>query len=52
MSKAPWYQPTAVHWVMSAKQEATRLKRLEMLITDSENERTIAQLTRPSKNNL
>jgi uncharacterized protein YdeI (YjbR/CyaY-like superfamily) len=48
-SKAPWYQRTSIHWVMSAKQEATRLKRLETLITDSENERTLRQLTGPSK---
>lgn len=46
-SKAPWYRRTSIHWVMSAKQEATRLKRLETLITDSENKRTIRQLTRP-----
>lgn len=48
-SKAPWYQRTSIHWVMSAKQEATRLKRLETLISDSENERTIAPLTRTPK---
>lgn len=48
-SKAPWYQRTSIHWVMSAKQEATRLKRLETLIKDSENEKTIAPLTRPAK---
>jgi uncharacterized protein YdeI (YjbR/CyaY-like superfamily) len=45
-SQAPWYQRTAIHLVMSAKQEATRLKRLETLIGDSENEKTIKQLTR------
>jgi uncharacterized protein YdeI (YjbR/CyaY-like superfamily) len=45
-SCAPWYQRTSIHWVMSAKQEATRLKRLQTLINDSENERTIAPLTR------
>ena len=48
-SKAPWYQRSSIHWVMSAKQEATQLKRLQILISDSENERTIALLTRPSK---
>lgn len=48
-SNAPWYQRTSIHWVMSAKQEATRLKRLETLISDSENERTIAPLTRTPK---
>jgi uncharacterized protein YdeI (YjbR/CyaY-like superfamily) len=45
-SQAPWYQRTAIHLVMSAKQEATRIKRLETLISDSEKERTIKQLTR------
>jgi len=48
-SKAPWYQRTAIHWVMSAKQEVTRLNRLETLIEDSANERTIKQLTRDPK---
>jgi uncharacterized protein YdeI (YjbR/CyaY-like superfamily) len=48
-SKAPWYQRTSIHWVMSAKQEATRLKRLQILINDSENEKTIRQLTRTTK---
>lgn len=48
-SKAPWYQRTSIHWVISAKQEATQLKRLEKLICDSENERTIALLTRTRK---
>ena len=45
-SQAPWYQRTAIHLVMSAKQEATRIKRLETLISDSEKGRTIKQLTR------
>ena len=45
----PWYQRTSVHWVMSAKQEATQLKRLETLISDSENNKTIAPLTRTAK---
>jgi len=48
-SRAPWYQRTSIHWVMSAKQEATRLKRLQTLIDDSENERTIGLLTRNPK---
>jgi uncharacterized protein YdeI (YjbR/CyaY-like superfamily) len=48
-SRAPWYQRTCIHWVMSAKQEATRLTRLQTLINDSENERTIRGLTRSSK---
>jgi uncharacterized protein YdeI (YjbR/CyaY-like superfamily) len=33
---APGYRKTSVHWVMSAKQEATQLKRLTKLIADSE----------------
>lgn len=37
-SQAPWYKRTASYWVISARQEATRLRRLQMLIDDSENE--------------
>ena len=33
-STAPSYQKTTTRWVMSAKQEATKLKRLEELIRD------------------
>jgi uncharacterized protein YdeI (YjbR/CyaY-like superfamily) len=33
---APSYRKVSVHWVMSAKQEATRIKRLHQLISDSE----------------
>jgi uncharacterized protein YdeI (YjbR/CyaY-like superfamily) len=35
-SQAPSYQRTAIHWVMSAKQEATRLNRFQTLVEDSE----------------
>ncbi|MBT29597.1 MAG: bacteriocin-protection protein [Thalassobius sp.] len=35
--EAPYYKKIAIHWVMSAKQEKTRIKRLETLIEDSEN---------------
>ena len=34
-SQAPWYQRTATFWVISAKQEETRLRRLATLIEDS-----------------
>lgn len=44
-SRAPWYQRTSIHWVMNARRQATQLKRLQTLITDSENQRTLAQLT-------
>jgi uncharacterized protein YdeI (YjbR/CyaY-like superfamily) len=48
-SKPPSYQKPAVWWIMSAKQEETRLKRLTQLIEDSENGRSIAPLTRTLK---
>jgi uncharacterized protein YdeI (YjbR/CyaY-like superfamily) len=43
-SMAPSYQRTAIHWVMNAKQEVTKLKRLSELINDSEAERKIKSL--------
>lgn len=43
-SKAPSYKRTAIHWVMRAKQEATRLRRLETLISDSEAGRKLKAL--------
>ena len=48
-AQAPWYQRTATWWVISAKKEETRLRRLATLIEDSENGRTIAMLARPTK---
>jgi uncharacterized protein YdeI (YjbR/CyaY-like superfamily) len=48
-AQAPWYQRTAAFWVLSAKREETKLKRLAKLIEDSRNERTIPPLTRPPK---
>jgi uncharacterized protein YdeI (YjbR/CyaY-like superfamily) len=41
LSMAPSYQRTAIHWVMNAKQESTKIKRLAELINDSEAERKI-----------
>jgi len=35
------YQRLVIHWVMSAKQESTRVRRLEILIQDSEAGRKI-----------
>ena len=40
-----WYQRVAIHRIMTAKQEATQLKRLEQLIKDSEEEKTIKELS-------
>lgn len=48
-SRPPSYQQPAIMWVMSATQEATRLKRLGILIECSEQGRTIAPLTRPTR---
>jgi uncharacterized protein YdeI (YjbR/CyaY-like superfamily) len=45
-SKPPWYQRTATHWVVSAKQEATRERRFDTLIADSAAGRDIAPLRR------
>ena len=40
----PWYRKTTCWLVISAKTEATRLKRLNQLIDDCANSRTVAQL--------
>lgn len=45
-SQAPWYCRTATYWVISAKREETKAKRLKILIEDSTAGRTIAPLTR------
>jgi uncharacterized protein YdeI (YjbR/CyaY-like superfamily) len=45
-AQAPWYQRTAVFWVISAKKEETRQKRLARLIDASGNEQSIAPLKR------
>jgi len=45
--QAPWYQRTSIFWVMNAKKEETRLKRLATLIECSREERSIKPLTRP-----
>lgn len=41
---APSYKKTVARWVMHAKQESTRLKRLNELINDSSNGRKIKQV--------
>ena len=45
----PSYKKTATRWVLSAKQEETRLRRLTQLITDSEAEQYIKPLRRPGR---
>jgi uncharacterized protein YdeI (YjbR/CyaY-like superfamily) len=46
-SQPPGYQRNCAIWVMDAKREETRLRRLETLIADSEARRRIGLLARP-----
>ena len=48
-AQPPSYRKTAIWWVVSAKQEATRRKRLATLIDDSAHGRTIRPLTRRTR---
>ena len=45
-TQAPWYQRTCTHWVLRAKQEATRQRRLATLIDCSAAGRPIGPLDR------
>jgi uncharacterized protein YdeI (YjbR/CyaY-like superfamily) len=47
--QAPWYQRTTAFWVMSAKREETRDRRLAILIGDSEKGRRLGMLTPKAK---
>jgi uncharacterized protein YdeI (YjbR/CyaY-like superfamily) len=42
----PWYRRTALWWVVSAKKEETRARRLDTLIADSAAGRVLKQLDR------
>ena len=48
-AQGPGYQRTANWWVMSAKKEETRLRRLAALIEESEKGRKLAAITGPTK---
>jgi uncharacterized protein YdeI (YjbR/CyaY-like superfamily) len=48
-SQARWYQRVTTWWVISAKKEETRLKRLSVLIDHSQDRRTLPQLARLKK---
>lgn len=48
-AQPPGYRRTATFWVMSAKQETTRARRLARLLADSAAGRRLAQLARPVK---
>jgi uncharacterized protein YdeI (YjbR/CyaY-like superfamily) len=47
-SQPPWYRRTSTFWVMSAKREETRERRLEVLIACSEKGTPIPPLRRPA----
>ena len=48
-SQPPGYRQTAIYWVVSAKREETRARRLAALIDDSAHGRRIAQLASTPK---
>ncbi len=48
-AQAPWYQRTSSFWIVSAKQEETRQRRLATLISDSERGRRLDMLTPKAK---
>lgn len=48
-SQAPSYQRAAIWWVISAKKDETRARRLAALIEDSRNRRRIDLLTSPAR---
>ncbi len=45
-TQAPWYRRTSIYWVMSAKKEETRERRLATLIEVSEKRKPLPQLDR------
>jgi uncharacterized protein YdeI (YjbR/CyaY-like superfamily) len=44
-TQPPWYRKNAIWWVVSAKREETRARRLRTLIEDSANGRRLRRLT-------
>ncbi len=48
VAQPPSYRRVATFWVLSAKQEATRARRLAQLIADSAHGRRLRMLTRPA----
>jgi uncharacterized protein YdeI (YjbR/CyaY-like superfamily) len=51
LSRPAWYRRTSTYWVISAKKEATRIKRLNELIRDSSRRINILPLRRSTKSN-
>jgi len=48
-AQPPWYRRAATGWVVTAKKDETRRKRLATLIDDSAHGRPIGPLARPAK---
>jgi uncharacterized protein YdeI (YjbR/CyaY-like superfamily) len=48
-TQPPWYRKNAIWWVVSAKREETRTRRLHTLIDDSANGRRLRRLTAPAR---
>jgi uncharacterized protein YdeI (YjbR/CyaY-like superfamily) len=48
-SQAPWYRRTAAYWVISAKRDETRDRRLGVLIECSKKRERIPHLSRPPR---
>jgi uncharacterized protein YdeI (YjbR/CyaY-like superfamily) len=48
-AQPPWYRRTTAWWILSAKKEETRQKRLTSLIEASAQEQWIQGLSRPDK---
>ncbi|WP_367897860.1 YdeI family protein [Leptospira sp. WS58.C1] len=44
-TQAPYYRRTSIWWVISPKKEETRLKRLDILISDSKSQKRIDAVT-------
>jgi uncharacterized protein YdeI (YjbR/CyaY-like superfamily) len=47
-AQPPWYRRAAIHWVMSAKRDATRDRRLAQLVEASADGRSVPPLSRPA----
>jgi uncharacterized protein YdeI (YjbR/CyaY-like superfamily) len=47
-AQPPWYRRTSTFWVISAKRQETRERRLDALIEHSAKQRTLPALTRPA----
>ena len=48
-TRPPWYRRITIYWVISAKREETRARRLATLISDSAHGRTVAPVTNPGR---